>query len=148
MLELAAFRLDEEESGSASLKVGETRGLEPITDFGANPYTEEEEKSLSEIIESFNDRHGTSFSREDLLRFERVNREILDDEMEELLRNNPTDVVYNTFSRAFFQGMVKLFQQDNEMRNIVMTDSDAREQATKHFFRRAQRQAAENQSSD
>ncbi len=41
--------------------------------------------------------------------------------------------------------MVKLFQQDNEMRNIVMTDSDARQQATRHFFRRAQRQAAENQ---
>ena len=145
MLELAAFRLESGESGSASLTVGETRGLTPITEFGANPYTEEEEKSLSEIIDSFNERHGTQFSREDFLRFERVNREILDDEMEELLRNNPTDVVYNTFAQAFFQGMVKLFQQDNEMRNIVMTDSDARQQATRHFFRRAQRQAVENQ---
>ncbi|KPQ00275.1 MAG: hypothetical protein HLUCCA12_17605 [Rhodobacteraceae bacterium HLUCCA12] len=27
------------------------------------------------------------------------------------------------------------------MRNIVMTDKDAREQATRHFFKRAQRQA-------
>ena len=33
------------------------------------------------------------------------------------------------------------FQQDNEMRNIVMTDKDARDQATRHFFKRAQRQA-------
>ncbi len=143
MLELSAFRLQSTESGSASLKVGETRGLDPITEFGANPYTEEEEKSLSEIIESFNERHGTSFSREDFLRFERVNREIVDDEMQEMLRNNPADVVYNTFAQAFFQGMVKLFQQDNAMRNIVMTDGDAREQATRHFFRRAQRQANE-----
>ena len=145
MLNLSAFRLEQEEGGSASLGVGETRGLPPITEFGANPYTEEEEKSLSEIIESFNERHGTNFSREDFLRFERVNREILDEEMEEMLRNNPADVVYSTFSRAFFQGMVNLFQQDNEMRNIVMTDSDAREQATKHFFKRAQRHVAEQQ---
>lgn len=61
--------------------------------------------------------------------------------MTEMIRNNPADVVYNAFSRAFFQGMIKMFQQDNEMRNIVMTDKDAREQATRHFFKRAQRQA-------
>jgi len=145
MLELAAIRVEQQDSGSASLGVGESRALPPITEFGANPYTEEEEKSLSQIIDSFNERHGTTFSREDFLRFERVNREIMDDEMEEMLRNNPADVVYSTFSRAFFAGMIKLFQQDNEMRNIVMTDSDAREQATRHFFKRAQRQAHEQE---
>ncbi|MCC5987204.1 MAG: hypothetical protein JJT95_05930 [Pararhodobacter sp.] len=47
----------------------------------------------------------------------------------------------NAFSSIQFHGMVKQFQQDNEMRNIVMTDKDAREQATRHFFKRAQRQA-------
>ncbi|PCD78142.1 hypothetical protein [Pseudothioclava arenosa] len=96
---------------------------------------------LSEIISSFNERHGTQFSREDFMRFERVTRDIMDDEMTEMVRNNPADVVYNAFSQAFFQAMVKMFQQDNEMRNIVMTDKDAREQATRHFFKRAQRQA-------
>lgn len=141
MLELSAFRLNKEEEGSASLEAGDTATLPPITEFGANAYTEEEEKSLSEIIQSFNDRHGTQFSREDFLRFERVTRDIMDDDMTEMVRNNPADVVYNAFSQAFFQGMVKMFQQDNEMRNIVMTDRDAREQATRHFFKRAQRQA-------
>ncbi|WP_093039292.1 type I restriction endonuclease subunit R [Roseovarius azorensis] len=141
MLNLSAFRLQEGESGSASLSPGDTTTLDPITEFGANPYTEDEEKSLSEIIESFNDRHGTNFSREDFLRFERVNREILDDEMLDMMRNNPADVVYNAFSQAFFQGMVRMFQGDNEMRSVVMTDRAAREQATRHFFKRAQRQA-------
>ncbi len=140
MLNLSAFKLQKEEEGSASLSAGETTTLDPITEFGANPYTEEEEKSLSEIIESFNERHGTSFSREDFLRFERVTRDILDQDMTEMIRNNPADVVYGAFSQAFFQGMVKMFQNDNEMRNIVMTDKDAREQATRHFFKRAQRQ--------
>lgn len=143
MLELSAFKLQKGEEGSASLTSGQTSQLQPITAFGANPYTEEEETSLSEIIDSFNERHGTTFSREDFLRFERVTRDIMDDEMTEMVRNNPADVVYNAFSQAFFQGMVKMFQNDNEMRNIVMTDRDAREQATRHFFKRAQRQAQE-----
>jgi type I restriction enzyme R subunit len=141
MLDLSAFRLESDESGSASLNAGDGTTLSPITEFGANPYTEAEEISLSEIIQSFNDRHGTNFTREDFLRFERVNREILDDDMMEMIRNNPADVVYNAFSQAFFQGMVRMFQGDNEMRNVVMTDQNARDQATQHFFKRAQRQA-------
>ncbi|MCZ7677032.1 MAG: hypothetical protein M5U35_15825 [Roseovarius sp.] len=143
MLNLSAFKLQKGGEGSASLSAGDGTTLDPITEFGANPYTEEEEKSLSEIIESFNERHGTSFSREDFLRFERVTREIMDQDMTEMIRNNPADVVYGAFSQAFFQGMVKMFQNDNEMRNIVMTDKDAREQATRHFFERAQRQVWE-----
>jgi type I restriction enzyme R subunit len=143
MLTLSAFRLEQGEYGRASLQPGEVSELQPITEFGANPYTEEEERSLSEIIESFNERHGTNFSREDFLRFERVNREIMDEDMTEMMRNNPPDVVYNTFSQAFFRGMVQMFQQDNEMKSIVMTDPEAREQATRHFFKRAQRQASE-----
>ncbi len=143
MLNLSAFKLQKGEEGSASLNPGETSELQPITEFGANAYTEEEERSLSEIIDAFNDRHGTQFSREDFLRFERVTRDIMDEDMTEMVKNNPADVVYNAFSQAFFQGMVKMFQQDNEMRNIVMTDKDARDQATRHFFKRAQRQARE-----
>ena len=141
MLDLSAFRLTKEEEGSASLNPGDSLVLEPIAEFGANRYTEEEEKSLSEIIRSFNERHGANFTREDFLRFEQVNREILDVEMKEMIRNNAADVVYGAFSQAFFQGMVRLFQKDNEMRSVVMTDKEAREQATRHFFKRAQREA-------
>ena len=129
---------------SASLRQAETANLSPITEFGANAYTEEEEKSLSEIIDFFNERHGTNFSREDFLRFERVNREIMDDDMKEMMRNNPADVVYTAFSQAFLQGMMRMFQNDREMQSIVMKDVAAREQATKHFFKRAQRQAMGN----
>lgn len=143
MLSLDAFKLQKTEEGSASLNAGETEKLLPITEFGANAYTEEEEKSLSEIIDSFNERHGTSFSREDFLRFERVNRDIMDDDMKEMMRNNPADVVYTAFSQAFFQGMVRMFQNDREIQSIVLKDPAAREMATKHFFKRAQREARE-----
>ena len=115
--------------------------MKPISEFGAKPYTEDEERSLSEIIQAFNERHGTNFTREDFLRFEQVNREIMDEDMLEMLRNNPPDVVYSAFAQAFFRGAIDLFQRDNELKNIVLTDTQSREQAIRHFFNRALREA-------
>lgn len=143
MLRLQAFRVEQKEQGSASLAPGDTEALKPISEFAAKPYTEEEERSLSEIIKAFNDRHGTEFSREDFLRFEQVNREIMDDDLTEMLRNNAPDVVFSAFSQAFFKGAIKMFQRDNEMKNIVLSDPQAREQAIRHFFNRALREVRE-----
>ncbi len=111
-----------------------------ISEFGAKPYTEDEKKELSEIVKAFNERHGTEFTEADMIRFEQVNREIMDEDMTEMLRNNPPDVVYAAFSQAFFQGAIRMFQRDNEMRNIVLTDAEARDKATRHFFNRALRE--------
>ena len=67
----------------------------------------------------------------------------MDHGMKEMMRNNPADVVYTAFSQAFLQGMIRMFQTDREMQSIVMKDTAAREQATKHFFKRAMRSAVE-----
>jgi type I restriction enzyme, R subunit len=141
MLDLSAFRLNKEEEGSASLQAGDTAVLAPITEFGANAYTAEEEKSLSEIVRAFNERHGTEFSKEHILRFDGLTQHVMDDEMTDMVRNNPPDVVYDVFSQALFQGMVKMWQNDSELRNIIMTDKDARSIITRHCFKRAQRAA-------
>lgn len=143
MIRLQAFKVDEKEQGSASLAPGDTQALAAISEFGAKPYTDDEMKELSEIVRSFNDRHGTQFSEEDMVRFEQVNREILDEDLTEMLRNNPADVVYSAFSQAFFQGAIRMFQRDNEMRNIVLSDPEARDKATRHFFKRAMRSVRE-----
>lgn len=145
MIRLQAFRIEQKEQAIASLSPGEKSPLSAIKAFGANPYTEEEERSLSEIIDSFNQRHGTEFTKKDFLRFEQVNQEILrDDDLKDMLKNNPPDVVFGAFSQAFFEGAIKLFQRDNELENIVMTDADARNQAIKHFFSRALREVRGN----
>ena len=141
MLRLQAFKVEHKEQGSASLSPGERTALKAITEFGAKTYTEDEQKELSEIVKAFNDRHGTSFTEADMIRFEQVNREILDDDLSHMLRNNPPDVVYTAFAQAFFKGAIRMFQRDNEMRNIVLTDAAAREKATRHFFNRALREA-------
>lgn len=143
MLRLQAFRVEQREQGSASLSAGDTQALSPISEFGAKPYSEDERKELSEIVKAFNDRHGTQFTDADMIRFEQVNREILDADLTEMLRSNPPDVVYAAFSRAFFQGAIRMFQRDNEMRNIVLSDAEARDKATRYFFGRALRQARE-----
>lgn len=140
MLRLQAFRVEEKEDGRASLSPGDRQPLTAINEFAAKPYTEDEEKTLSEIVKSFNERHGTQFAKEDFLRFEQVNRDILDEDMTEMLRNNPADVVYSAFSQAFFQGAIRLFQRENRLKDIVMTDPDARNQAIRHFFNRALRE--------
>ncbi|TXL75123.1 type I restriction endonuclease subunit R [Vineibacter terrae] len=144
MLRLQAFRVEQKEEGSASLSPGDSDPLQAIKEFGAKPYTEDEKKELSEIVKAFNDRHGTDFTEADMIRFEQVNREVLTDDMTEMLRNNPPDVVYAAFRDAFFQGAIRMFQRDNEMRNIVLTDAAARDKATRHFFGRALREVRES----
>ncbi|OJV93798.1 MAG: DEAD/DEAH box helicase [Chloroflexi bacterium 54-19] len=143
MVRLHAFKIEQKESGSASLKPGDRQALTPIKEFGASPYTEDEKRTLSEIISSFNERHGTQFTEADFLRFEQVNKEIMDENMTEMLRSNPPDVVFAAFSQAFFKGAIRLFQREADMKNIVLTDAKAREQAIQHFFNRALREAKE-----
>ena len=139
MLEMQASRLEEKEKGSASPSPGETETLPPIDDFGANPYTEEEERSLSEIVDSFNGRHGTNFTKQDFLRFEQVNQEILNDKMTQMLRNNPVDVVYREFKEEFFNGASRMFEREDNMRHIFLEDELTREDAIMFFFNRALR---------
>jgi type I restriction enzyme, R subunit len=140
MLQLQAFKIVQQEEGTGSLTAGDTKALKPIGDFGAR-YTAEEKKSLSEIITAFNERHGTEFTEADFLRFEQVNASILDEQMIQMLRNNPADVVFSAFSEAFFRGAIQLFQRDADMKSIILSDPAAREQATRHFFKRAWREA-------
>jgi len=143
MLRLHAFKVVRKEQGSASLASGDTSVLKAITEFGAKTYTEDEQRELSEIVQSFNERHGTSFTEADMIRFEQINREIMDEDLSQMLRNNPPDVVYTAFAQAFFKGAIRMFQRDNEMRNIVLTDGEAREKAIRHFFNRALRETRE-----
>jgi len=140
MLRLQKFKVVQKEAGSASLTSGARQPLTAIGEFGARPYSEDERKELSEIVKSFNERHGTQFTEQDIIRFEQVNRDILNEDLTEMLRNNPPDVVYAAFRDAFFQGAIRMFQRDSDMQSIILTDAEAREKATRHFFSRALRQ--------
>ena len=141
MLQLRALRVQQRESGDASLEAGDTMQLSPIREFGASKYTDEEQKTLQEIIDGFNDAHGTDFTEADFVRFEKVKAEVMDDEMRKMLRNNPPDVSRDAFVNAFYKGAIRAFQRDNEMRNIIMQDKDARDRLFGLMFGRALREA-------
>ncbi len=134
MIRLKAFRIEKKEQCNASLSSGSGKELSPIKNFGANNPVEDEGESLSKIIENFNQRHATSFSEDDFIKYERVNKEILNSDLREMLYNNPPDVVYGAFSQAFFQVFLKHSHRENELQNIIMTDPESREQIIKHFF--------------
>ncbi len=140
MLRLQAFKVVQKEQGSASLSPGDKEALKAISEFGAKPYTEDEQRELSEIVKAFNDRHGTEFTENDFIRYEPTYQATLDDDMTDMLRNNASDVVYSAFSQAFFQGAIRMFQRDNDMRDIVLTDPAARDKLIRFFFNRALRE--------
>ncbi|MEL6725605.1 MAG: DEAD/DEAH box helicase family protein, partial [Pseudomonadota bacterium] len=140
MLRLHAFKVVQKEQGSASLSPGDKEALKAISEFGAKPYTEDEQRELSEIVKAFNDRHGTEFTEDDFVRYEPTYKATLDDDMTDMLRNNAPDVVYSAFSQAFFQGAIRMFQRDNDMRDIVLTDPAARDKLIRFFFNRALRE--------
>ena len=140
MLRLQAFKVEQKEAGSAGLSPGDHAALKAINEFGAKPYTEDEQKELSEIVKAFNDRHGTAFTEADIVRHEPSYQATMDEEMTEMLKNNSADVVYTAFSQAFFQSVVRGYQRDSEMRDIVLTDPEARDQLIRFFFNRAMRE--------
>ena len=140
MLQLRAVRLELKEERDASLDPGDGEALTPIREFGANPYTEEEQRALSEIVRAFNERHGTDFTDDDFIRYEPGYRETVDEEMTAKLLNNPADVVYDSFADAFFRSTIRMFQRENEMRDIILSDAELRDMVTRFFFNRALRE--------
>ena len=140
MLRLQAFKVVQKEQGNASLSPGDKEALRAISEFGAKSYTEDEQRELSEIVKAFNVRHGTEFTEDDFIRYEPTYQATLDEDMTDMLRNNAPDVVYSAFSQAFFQGAIRMFQRDNDMRDIVLTDPAARDKLIRFFFNRALRE--------
>jgi type I restriction enzyme R subunit len=48
--------------------------------------------------------NGTQFRREDFIRFEQVNRTMVDEDMAEMLDNNPPDVCVRSFLQSLLEG--------------------------------------------
>lgn len=140
MLRLQAFRVQQKEAGSASLQAGDTEPLTAISEFGAKPYTEDEAKALSEIVKSFNERHGTQFTEEDFIRLEQVKRNALDDDMAAVLKNNPPDVSRPAFMKRLLEETIKQYQRDSSLQNIIMTNAEDRDRIFTHLFSRALRE--------
>lgn len=73
----------------------------------------------------------------------------MNEDLTDMLRNDPLDVVCNAFSQAFLQGAIFMFQRDNEVRSLILTNADAHDKAMQHYLRgRCGRQERQRISND
>lgn len=127
MIRLTRLRIEEKESGSATPKIGDTTPLPPISAFGVNTKpTEDDEKELSKIIKEFNEKHGTEFTEDDIVRIG-IQAEKLANEsdMSSIIRNNPVDVALDTFADRLFDKMAEVRQSEKDLDNIMTSDQDS-----------------------
>lgn len=125
MIRLTKLRIEESQSGSATPGVGETVPLPPITAFGVNTKpTEDEEQELSEIIKEFNEKHGTEFTEEDIIRIG-IQAEKVANEMSSVIKNNPVDVSLDTFADRLFDRMAEVRESEKDLDNIMTSDQDS-----------------------
>ena len=125
MVRLSRFRLEVTQTGSASPAVGETAPLQAITAFGVNAVpTEDEELELSKIIRSFNEKHGTSFTEDDMIRFGQHASKVAD-EMKSTIMNNPLDVALDSFADKLLDRMLEASQNNQAVDSIMTTDAES-----------------------
>jgi type I restriction enzyme R subunit len=99
--------------------------LQAITAFGVNSIpTEEEEVELSQIIRAFNDKHGTSFTEEDMIRFGQHASKVAED-MKSTIMNNPLDVALDSFADKLLDRMLEASQNNQAVDSIMTTDAES-----------------------
>ncbi|GAC1525375.1 MAG: DEAD/DEAH box helicase family protein [Chloroflexota bacterium] len=142
MVQMTAFNMTGNEPVAASLQAGDTIALPPITEFGANRWTEEERRTLSEIIEAFNARHGLNIRPEDALVLERADEDVrADPQMQAIIANNPRDIALREFAERFADAASEIFERDRNFETAFVNDGRVREQLAALFFDRARRNA-------
>lgn len=125
MVRLKKFRLEVTQTGSASPDVGDTAPLKAITAFGVNAIpTEDEELELSQIIKAFNEKHGTAFTEDDMIRFGHQANKVAD-EMKSTIMNNPLDVALDSFADKLLDRMLEASQNDQAVDSIMTTDAES-----------------------
>lgn len=125
MIRLTKLRIEENEKGSATPDAGSSKPLPPISAFGVNTKpTEDDEKELSEIIKEFNDKHGTEFTEDDIIRIG-IQAEKVANEMSAVIKNNPVDVSLDTFADRLFDRMAEVRESEKDLDNIMTSDQDS-----------------------
>lgn len=147
MIRLSRFRLEVTQTGSASPDVGDTAPLQAITAFGVNSIpTEDEELELSQIIKSFNEKHGTAFTEDDMVRFGHHASKVAD-EMKSTIMNNPLDVALGSFADKLLDRMLEASQNDQAVDSIMTTDAESWRNIASLLLRHNKRRFTEGRSS-
>jgi type I restriction enzyme, R subunit len=143
MVRIKKFKLTVTEQGTATPDVGDTLPLKAISAFGVNAIpTEDEEIELSQIIKTFNEKHGTSFTEEDMIRFGYQANKVAD-EMKSTIMNNPIDVALDSFADKLLDQMLEVSQNNQAVDSIMTTDAESWKSIASLLLRHNKRRLSE-----
>jgi len=76
-----------------------------------------------------------------MIRFRQVNQGIPDEDVTEMIRDNPPENFFADFQANFFSGAFRVLKRVIKMRNIAPPVVERREKATLHFLNREIRES-------
>jgi type I restriction enzyme R subunit len=121
-VELQYYRLQKVMEGSIDLSDGEEVKVKSPTDTGTRK-AQEEDKPLSEIIETLNERFGTDFSEADRLFFEQIKETALQDEsVLKTAAANPLDKFELGIEQIIKDIMMKRLKENDKIVTRYMDD--------------------------
>ncbi len=123
-VELYYYRIEKVMSGSISLHEGDSEGVKSPTAVGTGK-AKDEEKPLSEIIETINDRFGTNFTDEDRLFFEQIKEKAVKDErIIQTAKANPIDKFELGIRKIIESLMLQRMSENDDIVSRYMDDED------------------------
>lgn len=131
-VDLQYYKLEKQFEGSIEL-TKEEGILEPPD--GTIGKKEEEETTLSQIVDKINNKYGTEFTNMDKV-FEQLTLDFIDDKkMVEYAKNNDEEAFRKVYNGEFPKKAIKRYQQNNGMFEKMMSEDGAMDEIMNSMFR-------------
>jgi type I restriction enzyme R subunit len=133
---LEYYKMEKKSEGSISLQMGEESPLKGVTHGGTGRGGEESLSSLSEIIQTLNNRFGTEFSQADQLFFEQIEEEMVqDDDLYQQGKSNTMENFEFVFNEKFFDKIIDRMELNQEIFARIMDDAKFQETVKSHLLK-------------
>lgn len=131
---LEYYRLEQTNKGDFSVKDSSYEPLKGVTDVGTGGKPEEEEETLSQIIEYFNEHFGTDFTESDKLFFDQIEQDMMvDSKLKKQAQNNSKDNFKFVLKDALEDKAYKRMDQNQKIFIKMMNDGDFHEAIVNYF---------------
>ena len=132
-VELQYYRLQKISEGQIDLKTGDGQPLKGPSDVGTGG--DDQDISLSELIDILNERFGTNFTQADQLFFDQIQEEAVESEplQKAAAANSKEDFRY-VFEKAFEGLLIDRMDGNEEIFGKLMSDKDFRDLAVEHLL--------------
>lgn len=132
-VELQYYRLQKISEGQIDLKTGDGQPLKGPSDVGTGG--DDQDISLSELIDILNERFGTNFTQADQLFFDQIQEEAVENEpLQKAAKANSKEDFRYVFEKAFEGLLIDRMEGNEEIFGKLMSDKDFRDLAVEHLL--------------